>query len=73
LVTTGRQADAAGGAPCLLFRLHQFLLRHRQAERSQDLVGLFLVARQFDGDMRGLARHRGLDALLVLAIAQLHQ
>ncbi len=30
--------------------LHQFLLRHRQAEAGEDLVGLFLVAGELDGD-----------------------
>ena len=51
----------------------QMLAWHRQAERAEDLVGLFLVAGQFDRDMGGLAGDGGLDALLVLAVAELHQ
>ena len=68
-----RIADAARGANGAGFALHQFLARHGQAERTEDLVGLFLVAGQFDRDMRRFSRHRGLDALLVLAVAKLHE
>jgi hypothetical protein len=68
-----RAADASRRAHRAGFALHQFLARHRQAERGQDLVGLFLVAGQFHRDVRGAAGHRGLDALLVLAVAELHQ
>ena len=68
-----RIADAPRGAHRLALALHQFLARHRQTERGEDLVGFFLVAGKLDGDVRGTARHRGLDALLVLAVAELHQ
>ena len=68
-----RKPDALRGADRLLFALHQFLLGHRQSERRQDLVGLLLVAGQLDRDVRGAAGDRRLDALLVLAVAQLHQ
>ena len=68
-----RVADPPSGAQCLRLALHQFLARHRQSQCGQDLVGLFLVARQLDGDVRRAAGDRGLDALLVLAVAELHQ
>ena len=68
-----RKADALAGAHRLALGLHQLLLRHRQAERGEDLVGLFLVAGELDGDVRRAAGDRGLDALLVLAVAELHQ
>ena len=45
------KSDALRGANRLLFVLHQFLFRYRQAERSQYLVGFLLVARQFDRDV----------------------
>ena len=52
---------------------NQFLLRHRQAAVGQDLVGLFLVLRELHRDVAGAAGDGGLDALLVLAVAQLDQ
>ena len=39
----------------------------------EDLVGFLLVARQFDRDVRRATRDGRLDALLVFAVAQLHQ
>jgi hypothetical protein len=66
-------ADASCGAHRLRFVLHRLLARHRQAERRQDLVGLLLVARELHRDMRGASADRRLDALLVLAVPQLHQ
>ncbi len=68
-----RVADAPRCALRLALALHQFLARHRQAERSEDLVGFFLVARELDRDVRGPSGHGRLDALLVLAVAELHQ
>ena len=68
-----RVADAARGAHGLRFAMHQFLARYRQAERGQDLVRLLLVARELDRDMRRTSADRGLDALLVLAVAELDQ
>ncbi len=68
-----RKSDAPRGADRLLLVLHQFLFRHRQAERRQYLVGFLLVARQLDRDVRCAAGDRRLDALLVFAVAQLHQ
>src|SRR6187549_3294568 len=66
-------ADASCGAHRLRFVLHRLLARHRQTERRQDLVGLLLVARELHRDMRGASADRRLDALLVLAVAELHQ
>src|SRR5579871_464309 len=68
-----READALRGAHRLALALHQLLLRHRQTEGGEDLVGLFLVARQLDRDMGGAARDRRLDALLKFAVTELHQ
>ena len=68
-----RESDALGGANGLRFALHQFLFGHRQSQGRQDLVGLFLIARQFDRDVRGAAGYRGLNSLLKFAMAQLHQ
>jgi hypothetical protein len=66
-------ADAPRGAGCLAFGLHQFLLRHGQAQCREDLVGFFLVAREFDRDVRRAAGDGRLDALLVAAVSELHQ
>ena len=68
-----RVADAARGAHRLRVALHQFLPRHRQAERGEDLVRFLLVAREFDGDVRRAPRHRRLYALLVASVAELHE
>ncbi len=65
--------ESARGGLRAFHALHQFLARHRQAERAQDLVGFFLVAGQFHGNVRGLAGHRSLDALLEAAMPELHQ
>ena len=68
-----RKADTLRGAHRLRFALHQLLLRHRQPESGKDLVGLLLVTGELDGDMRGAPGDGRLDALLVLAVAELHQ
>ncbi len=68
-----RKADALRGAHRLRFVLHQLLLRYRQPESCKDLVGLLLVTGELDGDMRGAPGDGRLDALLVLAVAELHQ
>ena len=68
-----RETHALGGAHRLALALHHLLLGHRQPEAGQDLVGLLLVARQLHRDMRGAPGDRGLDALLVLAVTELHQ
>jgi hypothetical protein len=47
--------------------------RHRNPHVAQQLVGQFLVAGGFHGNVRGAPRHRRPDALLVFAVAQLHQ
>ena len=65
--------DALRGAHRLPFALHQFLFGHRQPERRQNLVGFLLVAGQLHRDVRRAAGHRRLDALLELAMTQLHQ
>ncbi len=68
-----RKSDALGCADGVRLALYQFLLGHGKSEAGQYFVGLFLVARQLDRDVRGAAGHRCLDALLKLAMAQLHQ
>ncbi len=68
-----READAARGAHRLVLAVHQFLLRHRQAKAGEDLVGLLLVARQLHRDVGRASGDRRLDALLVLAVTELHQ
>ena len=52
---------------------HQTLLRHRQAMRRQNLVGLFLVARQLHRDITGAPGDGGLHPLLAFAVTQLNQ
>jgi hypothetical protein len=47
--------------------------RHGQAEVAEDLVRLLLVRGDLDGDVARLAGDRGLDALLVLAVAELDE
>ncbi len=68
-----RKAEAVRGAHGLALVLHQLLARHRQAERGEDAVGLLLVARELDRDVRRAAGDGRLDALLVLAVAELDQ
>jgi hypothetical protein len=68
-----RCAEPTRRTLCLLDALHEFLARHRQTERAEDLVGLFLVAGELDRDMRGASGDSRLDALLVLAVAELDQ
>ena len=46
---------------------------HGQAEVAEDAVRLFLVGGDLDGDVARLGRDRRLDALLVLAVAELHE
>ena len=68
-----READAFRRTHGAGLALHQFLTRYRQAERAQDLVGFLLVAGEFDRDVRRLAGHGRLNALLVFAVPELHQ
>ena len=68
-----RAAEPARGAQGGFLGAHEFLLRHWKSERSKNLVRLFLVAGEFDCDMRRASRDRGLNALLVLAVAELHE
>src|SRR5882762_2795734 len=67
------ESNAPRGTDGVRFTLDQFLLGDRQAEQAQNLVGFLLVAGQFDRNVRGAAGDRRLDALLVLAMTQLHQ
>ena len=68
-----RIPEPVGGAHGLALALHQFLPRHGQAERREDAVRLFLVARELDGDVGRAAGDRRLDALLVPAMPELDQ
>jgi hypothetical protein len=67
------KTDALGGAHRIFDALDQLLTRHRESEGTEELVGFLLVAGHLDGDMRGAAGDGGLDALLILAEAELHQ
>ena len=51
----------------------QPLFRHRQAEVAEDAIGQRFVLGDLGRDHRGVAGRRGLDALLVLAVAHLDQ
>ena len=68
-----RVAKAIRGADGVALGLDELLARHRQAERREDAVRLFLVACELDRDVRRAARDGCLDALLVLAVAELDQ
>ena len=68
-----READAPRGAHRLRFVLHQLLRGTGRPKRREDLVGLFLVAGKLHGNVRRPAGHRRLDALLVFAVAELHE
>ena len=68
-----RKAESVRRAHGFAIGLHQFLARHRQAQRAKDAVGFFLVARELDRNMRRAARDSRLQALLVTAMAQLDQ
>src|SRR5271170_3043652 len=65
--------NALRGSESLPFVLHQFLFRHRKPKRRQYLVGFFLVTGELHRDVRGTAGDSRLDALLILAVAELHE
>src|SRR5262249_13178003 len=68
-----RKADAPRSPHRLRLALYQVLLWHWQPEAGEDLVCFLLVARQLDGDVWRAAGDGRLDALLVLAVPELHQ
>ena len=68
-----RIPDPLGRRHRAIRRLHEPLLRDRQAEAREDPVRLLLVARQFHGHVRRAAGDRCLDALLVAAVAELDE
>ncbi len=68
-----RVADGGGRSGRLLLVADHLGARHRHAGRRQQLVGQLLVGRDVDAQRAGLAGHGGADALLVDAVAQLHQ
>ena len=68
-----READVVRRLDGVLGPVDQPLLGDRQAERLEQHPGVLLVARDLDGDVPGLPRHRRLDALLVAAVAELDQ
>ncbi len=49
------------------------LLGYRKAHVPEQAGSAFLVARQRSRDGTGVAGDRGLDAFLILAVAELHQ
>ncbi len=68
-----RIADHRGDLGAVLRVADVFLFRHRQAQILQQPGAEFLVGRDLDRDVRGLAGQRRLDPLLVLALADLDQ
>ena len=56
-----------------LLGVDEALLRHRKPKVAEDAVRLFFVGGDLDGDVPRLAGDRRLDALLVLAVAELHE
>ena len=62
----GRGYGAVGG-------LHQTLLGHRQTQAREYAVGLFLVRREFNRDVRCTPGNRGLNALLIAAVSKLNE
>ena len=68
-----READVVRGVDRVLGVAHVELPRHRQAEVGEQPGAELLVRGDLDGGVRGLAGQRRLDALLVLALADLDQ
>ena len=68
-----RETDTFRCAYCIALTAHDTLLGYRQAKVAKNLIGLFFIARKLDGDVARAARCRGLYALLVFAVAELHQ
>jgi hypothetical protein len=68
-----RVPDHFRGGHRVLSRLHQALLGNRKAQVAKDPVGLLLIRSQLHGYVRSPARNRGLDPLLIPAVAELDQ
>ncbi|MDQ1131542.1 hypothetical protein QE386_000137 [Pseudoxanthomonas winnipegensis] len=72
MVTTGPPSARAARTRAFQ-RGDQALLRHRQPQSGQQMIGGLLVAGQLDRQMRRAPGQRGLDALLIVAVAELDQ
>ena len=68
-----RVADGVGGVDGVLGVADVVLARDRQAEVGEEAGAELLVGGDLDGGVRGLAGQRRLDALLVLALADLDE
>ena len=67
------KANAFRSTHCLTGTTHDALLGHRQTEIAQDAVSFFLVSGELHCDVAGTSGGRGLNTLLVFAMAELHQ
>ncbi len=68
-----REPDVVRGRGRRVFLAHDALARHRDADIVEQARGQLLVLRNVHGNVARLARHRGLDALLVFAMPELDQ
>ena len=68
-----RIPEALGSGGGGLGGAHHALARHGQAELAEDAVRLLLVGGDLDRDVARLRGDGGLDALLVLAVTELHE
>jgi hypothetical protein len=68
-----RQADVLGGFPGFFGAVDHLAFGHRHAAAGQQRLGQFLVAGDRFADGAGVVGLGGPDALLVGAVAQLHQ
>ena len=68
-----REPDARGGRDRVIGAADDLAGRHRQPRRGEQLAGELLVACDVDRERRGERGHRGPDALLVPALAELHE
>ena len=68
-----RKAELLRRERCLFLGVDQSLLWNRQAEISENAIGLLLVGSDLDRDVARLARDRRLDAALIARVPELNQ